>query len=301
MNKNQCRPDFFIVGAPKCGTTAMNDYLRQHPQIFMPELKDLTFFGQDLQFRRPRINYAKYLALFKDAKECDRIGETSVWYMYSRTAAKEIKSFSPEADILVMLRNPVDMLYSQHSQFLYNCNEDLRSFKAALEAEEARKQGQQIPRRAHFVEGLFYRDTARYVEQIERYLDAFGPEKVHILLFDDFKKDTAGVFKETLSLLRVEDSFHPKFKVVNPNKVLRSRLVQEFLVAPPLPMVWLANKITPYPFQGRFLNWLRDLNSRREDRPALDLDLRFRLQSEFQPEIERLARLIGRDLSMWCQ
>src|ERR1051325_3379611 len=107
------RPDFFIVGAPKCGTTAMNGYLRQHPQIFMPERKDITYFGTDLKFERSRISYDEYISLFQDANDALRIGESSVWYMYSKTAAEEIKSFSPSASIIVMLRNPVDMLYAQ--------------------------------------------------------------------------------------------------------------------------------------------------------------------------------------------
>src|SRR6476661_1903979 len=93
------RPDFFIVGAPKCGTTAMNDYLRQHPQIFMPERKDISYFGMDLKFERPRISGEEYLSLFRGANGALRVGESSVWYLYSRTSAQEIKSFSPAASI----------------------------------------------------------------------------------------------------------------------------------------------------------------------------------------------------------
>ncbi|MFM8322665.1 MAG: sulfotransferase family protein [Chloroflexota bacterium] len=299
MPENSRRPDFFIVGAPKSGTTAMNDYLRQHPEIFMPERKDLSFFGADLQFSRPRITHRQYLALFSGAQDCRRLGETSVWYLYSRSAAQEIKAFAPQAQILIMLRNPVDMLYAQHSQFLYNCNEDLPGFAEALEAEEDRKHGRRIPRRAHFVGGLFYRETARYVEQVERYLDVFGSQQVHILLFDDFKRDTAAAYQEVLAFLGVEDSFRPAFQVVNPNKGLRSRLVQELLVAPPPVFTWVSQRVVPGPWRGRLLQRLRKLNMRRMDRPTLDLDLRRRLQADFQPEVERLARLIGRDLSQW--
>src|SRR5512141_2214266 len=99
---SQRQPDFFIVGAPKCGTTAMNGYLRQHPQIFMPERKDISYFGSDLKFGRSRITKEEYLSLFRNANGAFRIGESSVWYLYSKTAAEEIKSFAPSASIIVM-------------------------------------------------------------------------------------------------------------------------------------------------------------------------------------------------------
>lgn len=129
-------PNFFIVGAPKCGTTAMHIYLRQHPEIFMPEKKESHFFGSDLNSQYFIRDREKYLSLFSEAKDVKRIGEASVWYLYSKQAAYEIKEFSPSASIIIMLRNPVDMLYAQHSQFLYNGNENIASFEDALNAEK---------------------------------------------------------------------------------------------------------------------------------------------------------------------
>lgn len=292
-------PDFFIVGAPKCGTTAMNGYLRQHPQIFMPPVKDTTFFGQDLQFRQPRISREAYLSLFESADGATRIGETSVWYLYSRVAAEEIKRFSPAASIIIMLRNPVDMLYAQHSQFLYNRNEDIVDFEAALDAEEERKQGKRIPTLAHLVEGLFYRETVKYSEQVERYFDVFGREQVHVIIFDDFKRDTSVIYRETLAFLGVETSFCPEFRIINSNKALRSRRLQAFLIAPPPFLTAMARVITPHPLRGRLSVWLRRFNRRYVDRPPLDPALRKRLQAEFRSEVERLSQLLGRDLNSW--
>src|SRR5581483_10240451 len=156
------RPDFFIVGAPKSGTTALSEYLKPHPQIFIPDIKDVSFFGSDLYFTMPRITAEEYAAAFAAARDELRVGEASVWYLYSKCAAAEIKEYSPDASIIIMLRNPVDMLYAQHSEFLYNCNEDIPDFGAALEAEAERKRGRRVPARAHLVQGLFYRETARY-------------------------------------------------------------------------------------------------------------------------------------------
>jgi hypothetical protein len=295
------RPDFFIVGAPKSGTTAMNDFLRQHPQIFMPRLKDLSFFGQDLQFRRPRISHDRYLSLFSEAKGALRVGEASVWYLYSKLAAEEIKAFSPAASIIVMLRNPVDMLYSQHSEFLHNCNEEIEDFEEALDAEEDRKQGKRLPKMVHLVEGLFYRETAKYAEQVHRYIDVFGRENVHIIIFDDFKRDTDKIYQQTLQFLGVEPNFRPKFRRVNSNKVLRNRRMQEFLVAPPLLLKSVFDAIIPAQYSGRFLPYLRRLNTRYVERPPLDPVLRKRLQLELKSEVKQLSKLLNRDLSNWYE
>jgi hypothetical protein len=292
-------PDFFIIGAPKCGTTALNDYLRQHPQIFMPEKKDITYFGTDLNFSQPRISHKEYLALFRDANGATCIGETSVWYLYSRKAAEEIKSFSPSARIIVMLRNPVDMLYAQHSQFLFNCNEDIVSFEAALQAEEERKNGRRIPLQSHFVEGLFYRETTKYSEQLERYFEVFGRENVHVIIFDDFKHDTARAYRETLTFLGVEPTFQPTVQIINSNKKIRSRKLQKLLFTPHPYLAGFFKKLPSYPLQGRLWMWLRKLNTRYVDRPALNPGIRRRLQAEFQPETQRLGDLLGRDLSNW--
>ena len=299
MHENQRRPDFFIVGAPKCGTPAMNDYLRRHPHVFMPERKDTTFFGSDLNFLQPRISEDTYRQLFQGANGATRVGETSVWYLYSKKAAEEIKAYSPEASIVVMLRNPVDMLYAQHSEFLYNLNEEITSFEEALNAEEDRKRGLRIPRQAHLVEGLFYRDTAKYSEQLERYFDVFGRKKVHVIIFDDFKRNTAAMFCELLEFLDVDPSFRPEFRVINRNKTFRHRPLQKFFIAPPPLLTKILNKITPQPLQGRFLVKFMRLNTRYIDRPPLSTDLRKRLQAEFQPEVRKIGQLIGRDLSSW--
>ena len=90
-------PDFFIVGAPKCGTTALYAYLRQHPQIFMPFHKEPLFFGDDLSHRYGRMSTDEYLALVDGAGDGQRVGEASAWYLYSSSAAEEIKAVIDEA------------------------------------------------------------------------------------------------------------------------------------------------------------------------------------------------------------
>ncbi len=294
------KPDFFIVGAPKCGTTAMYNYLNQHPEIFMPKKKEPHFFGSDLYSPWYIRDINAYLSLFKDVKNKKRIGEASVWYLYSKSAAYEIKEFNPDAQIIIMLRNPVDMMYSLHAQRVYNGNEDILDFEEALNAEEDRKKGLRMPPHPGLTCAMFYRDAARFTEQVKRYLDVFGRNKVHIIIYDDFKNNTAIVYKETLHFLGVDEDFTPDFKVINPNKVVRSRFLRDFLQMPP-DFARLLVKIF-IPCRGnrqKIIERLKRWNTIYKPRSPMNPELRKRLILEFETEIRELGKLIGRDLRMW--
>ncbi len=209
-------PDLFIVGAPKCGTTALYTYLSQHPEVFMSRVKEPSFFGTDL--RNPaRPTSEQYLHLFAGARNEKRVGEASTSYLGSRRAAAEIKKFSPSSRIVIMLRNPVEAMYSLHSQRLYQGTEDITDFETALGAEEERKRGRRLPRRRGVVEGLFYREGAKYSQQVKTYLEAFGRENVHIIIFDDLKHTPAQVYGETLRFLDASTEFQIESQVANPS------------------------------------------------------------------------------------
>ncbi len=297
MTQTAKKPNFFIVGAPKCGTTAMNNYLAEHPEIFIPDIKEVHFFGRDLNITKGALRDERaYLELFSGAKGEKRLGEASVWYLYSKTAAQEIYSFNPDAQIVVMLRNPADMLYSQHSQFLYNGNEDIEDFSEALAAEPERKAGKRIPKSAHLVDGLFYSETVQYAEQIERYFARFGRKNVHVILYDDFRADLPGTYRKLLQFLGVRDDFTPEFAVVNPNKRARSALLRNFVQAPPESIKRLSRVFFPRSLRQRVMKGLDQANIRYEARAPLDPELKRELEHRFAPEVEELEKLLGRDL-----
>lgn len=291
------KPDFFIVGAPKCGTTAMNNYLSEHPEVFIPDIKEVHFFGRDLDITKGALRDERaYLELFRGAKGEKRLGEASVWYLYSQTAAEEIYSFNPDAQIIVMLRNPPDMLYSQHSQFLYNGNEDIEDFREALAAEPERKAGRRIPKSAHLVDGLFYSETVRYAEQLDRYFRRFGRSNVHVILYDDFRTDLKGTYRELLQFLGVRDDFAPEFAVVNPNKRARSALLRSFVQEPPESIKRLSRVFFPRSLRQRVMKGLDQVNIRYEARAPFDPELKGELEARFAPEVRRLEQLLGRTL-----
>jgi hypothetical protein len=295
------RPDFFIVGAFKSGTTALYEGLRRHPQVFMPFHKEPLYFGDDLTRRYGRYSEADYLNLFRDAKPGQRVGEASAWYLYSTSAAREIKQFSPDARIIVALRNPVDVLYAQHTQLIYNVIEDIPDFADALAAEPDRMAGRRIPPGLINIENLFYRHSVRFAEQLERYFDVFGRERVHVMLFDDLRRDGAGQMRGTLEFLGVDASLAEAPPTVNENKRVRSSRLQRWIFTPKLVPLPLAHFLRRFELVRAVRTRMLEMNSEVQPRTPMDPVLRRQLLDEFRPEIEKLGKLLDRDLSGWLE
>ncbi|MGB3633068.1 MAG: sulfotransferase domain-containing protein [Rubrobacteraceae bacterium] len=295
------KPDFFIVGAPKCGTTAMNEYLKEHPEIFVPHRKEPHFFGGDLHGPAFIRDKEEYLSLFSDATNEHRVGEASVWYLYSNRAAQEIKRFNPHSRIIAMLRDPVEMMYSLHSHWFYSGNEDIASFAEALEAEEERKQGLRISERTTFAEGLFYRDAASYAKQLQRYYETFEKENIHVVIYDDLKHDTPGVYEKVLGFLGVDTDFRPEFRTINANKMVRNTTLHEFANRPPQAARNLVRSFAPLTVRRGLGRILKRYNTKPGTRATMDISLERRLRDEFTEEIERLGALLNRDLIAWTR
>jgi hypothetical protein len=294
----QPRPDFFIVGAPKCGTTAMATYLGRHPQIFMPVAKELHYFGSDLDWRR-RPTTDEYLSCFAGADQARRIGEASAGYLYSDNAPAEILDFNRAADIVIMLREPIEMLRSYHAQALYMGFEDIEDFESALAAEADRARGRRIPPGSTAPSWLLYTRMARFAPHVERYLDAFGEDHVHITLFDDLRADTAAAYADVLRFLGCDATFVPRFPVVNARKGARISRLQRLVRDPPAIVRSAGRWLLPRGARVRSRKALYRLNSRPADLSPISDALRKRLRAEFAPDVRRLSGLIDRDLGAW--
>jgi hypothetical protein len=301
------KPDFFIVGAPKCGTTAMDHYLAVHPDVFMAR-KEMHFFGSDLRFGPQfyRRDPTAYLAEFNTANGRRRAGEASVWYLFSERAAAEIKAFNPDARIIIMLRNPVEMLHSLYYQFRFDGNEHLPAFAEAIAAENDRRAGRRLGRQHYFAQGLVYRDDARFTRQVERYFRVFGRDRVQVIIYDDFAADTDAVYRRTLEFLDLAPlPIKNGATVINGNKHVKHPALHAFLNDPSVRRALLA--VRPWLPQpvfaalGKTEARLRKLNTVPAARQPLAPELRRRLDEEFAPEVERLSALLGRDLTGWSR
>ncbi len=307
------KPNFFIVGAPKCGTTSLHEYLQRHPDIYMPFYKEPHYFGSDLlgsRFMQFRNKPQKYLKLFQDTTTETRIGESSPWYLVSQNAAQEIHDYNPDAKIIMILRNPVDMMYSMWSQFRYSGNEQIEDFEEALAAEPARRQGQKIRRAAHCITGLFYHEMASYTQQVQRYFDVFGEENVHVIIFDDFKNDTSRIYKDVLDYLEIDSTFETSFDVVNPNKEVRLEWLQRMILETGFSLMLLKDRLTylattnafvPYTYRTSAVKGVINAYTKYEKRSPLTPELRQSILHDFESEIDNLSKLLNRDLSHWYQ
>jgi Sulfotransferase family len=322
MNGDVRKPNLFIVGAPKSGTTALWSYLSAHPDVYaggpvqsenggsvtrdrgVPQGKEYYYFGSDLRSNIPvRRSLEAYMQSFTGATDERYLIDASPMYLCSVRAASEIVAFSPDARAIAMLRNPVDMMYSLHGEALFNGDEDIADFEEALAAEEDRRQGKRIPPTCRgALWSLFYRDVASYADQLERYFDAFGRDRVHVIVFDDFATDPATVYRATLAFLEldVDEDHLPDFGVVNAHKAPRSATVVRLLREPPPVLRSVTRALVRNQATRRALGLrAQQLNARREQRQPLQPALRGRLQAELAPDVRRLGRLIDRNLSSW--
>lgn len=293
-------PNLFIVGAGKAGTSSLYCHLSKHPEIYMSPVKEPNFFGNDLQFRASRRTEQEYLNLFKDTQDYKYRGEASVSYLLSKNAAKEIKRFNSEAKIIIMLRNPIEVMHARYYQNRKCLHEDIEVFEKALEKETIRKKGESIPKEAQVIDWLFYREWVRYTDQVKRYVNTFGWENIFIGIFDHFKKDPQDFFSQLGKFLDINGLEDIQAEVVNKNATVRSNLVNRIARG----RVKLFKPIIKFILPSRNLrkkiqqNIIR-YNEKVISREPLNTQLNKKLKNELRSEIEKLSLLLNKDLTYW--
>jgi len=299
-------PDFFIVGHPKSGTTALYEMLRSHPQIFMPDLKEPRFFASDLRSRfqgrlpdgAPRAalpeTLEEYLALFAAAAPGQRVGESSPSYLRSAMAARLIAEAQPGARIIAILREPASFMRSLHLELVQNHVEREQDLRRALANDELAGEGSpsQLPR---------YSDRVSYVEQLRRYHAVFPAEQVQVLIYDDFRADNSGTVRRVERFLGVAERGAPVPAEANPSvrrRVGLDNALHEAFFGGGGAMRTArraARLVTPEPARRRAFRTLREklvFAGPGEDDEELMLELRRR----YRGEVEALSKYLDRDL-----
>ncbi len=302
------RPDFFVVGHPRSGSGQMNGYLERHPDLWMAK-KELHYFGSDLGYHDPPRSPRNYHSFFEEAPDgAARIGEASTWYLFSTDAAREIHEYNPDAGIIALLRNPVSLLHSLHSHFVFRGDEDL-GFQEALAAEEGRAAGV-VPEPEYHIpaDALRYSRMVQYAPQLKRYFDVFGRDRVHVVINDDFRVDAREVFRQACRYLGVREEFPgfdevfaPNQRARNSNRTVHSRAVQDFLIHPERQQVLEGVRPSRVPGWRLTLRALRRVNIRYVERSSMPPELEGELKQRFLPHVEELSELLDRDLTHWCR
>jgi hypothetical protein len=296
-------PGFFIVGAPKCGTTALYEYLRTHPNIFMPAIKEPHYFARDLG-TYPRVQTLdEYTELFADRTPGHLIaGEASVYYLRSSVAIANIHEFNPDARIIAMFRNPVDMVHSLHSQLLYVSEETVSDFETAWRLQGRRRQGLDLPPASRGSFLVQYAEVGRFGTQTERLLSIFPRAQVKLILYDDFAASPRGVYDDVIQFLGIPHDHRSDFPQVNENKRARVPWLRDFYRKPP-PALRSAIRGLKRAVGAEGISAAKkvmvDLNTVRTRRQPLTPEFRAELVGAFHEEVSLLSRLLNRDLSHW--
>jgi Sulfotransferase domain len=306
-------PDFFVVGHPKSGTTALHIMLSAHPSVHMP-IKETRFFAPELRSRFHRFGPDKlptdldtYLAGYAGARPDQICGEATPMYLRSRGAIERIAAVAPDAKIIALLREPASFLRSFHLQLVHNHIETQKDFRKAVLLEDRRREGKSIPLLSHGPSTLMYSDHVRYVEQLERLYEHFPRDRVLVLIYEDYRRDNEATMRRVQRFLGIDDTLATPQVNTKPLPAIRSltlhQLERVVLIArrnrdARSPLLRAANAVT-----GRFDSpAFGRLFQRLLYKPSAPPDEQFmrELRRRFKPEVERLSEYLDRDLvSFW--
>jgi hypothetical protein len=296
-------PDFFIIGAPKCGTTALSEYLRGHPKICFSHVKEPHFFSDDFPSYKIDRSLENYMRLnfshFRRQQHALK-GESSVYYYLSTVAVPNILRANPAAKFIYMVRNPVDLVYSFHSQMYFNSTENIPNFEIAWEKQEARISGRDIPTYCREPLLLQYREIGKLGSRLKSLQSIIPKKQLHVVIFDDFAVNSGTIYERVLRFLEVATDGRQSFPVVNEHKVARSKILSRISWSIPRP---LHNAVREFKYligaEHIPFNVLAMINAKSGRRPPLSQDFRKQLVAEFEPELQILEQCLNRELGRW--
>lgn len=293
-------PTFIIAGAPKCGTTAIYEYLQTHPQVFLTDPKEPHFYADDLLTHREIRTRDDYERLFETTTP-DKlaIGEASVCYMHSKVALPRVREEFPNVKLVILLRQPVDFLLSFHSDLVRICCEDESSFEKAWELQDERRASGRVPRLCQVPWFLDYRELGQFSRHLKRVLQLFPADQLKVMLFDDFKESPQRVYEAILEFIGVPSDGRTEFPRVNAARRNRfswlARCQSTVVQTLPRQCIQFGKRLG----LGQLNRTITDLNSKSTTTAPLREEFRRHLIEEFRDDIDALADLIGRDLNHW--
>jgi hypothetical protein len=292
-------PDFAVVGAPKCGTTALYTWLATHPGIAMSARKEPCFWSRDIATAGRITDPADYAALWRDAPPGALRGEASPVYLQSRVALADLRQARPDVRLIAMIRNPVEMVASRHANLLVGAQEDVADLETAWRLQARRFAGEALPPRCTEPALLQYRAFAAIGDQLERFMDAVPAAQRVVVVYDDFSADPRAEYLRVLALLGLADDGRVRFGRVHQGMALRWHglpAFQQRLSRLPLyrPARGLAHALGLSP--GALLN---KANHHPRQRRPLRPEFAHELIVAMLPQIEKVERLLDRDLTAW--
>jgi len=285
--------DFFIVGAPKAGTTSLYHYLNEHPQVEMSSQKEPDYFSdeaihqQGMYYGKNRVNTLdNYESLFVQ-KESVVYGDGSVSYLFYDNVAEDIKKYNPNAKIIIMLRNPIERAFS-HYLMDYRLGLISDSFENILAKKSKHKN-------AH----LFYQqyiEVSKYAKQIQRYLDFFEKDNILVIDYEDFKKNVSKTVDQVYSFLNISAEFAADINTKHNTFTMPKNKVIRFIYS----FVFL-RKILTFLFPIYLVKNIRVLLFKADKKPELLKETRSQLRIIFNDDIKKLEEVLGKNYSKWIK
>jgi hypothetical protein len=298
-------PSFFVVGAPRCGTTALSTALAGNPHISFSKPKETHFFMEDRSELPIEDVQRLYLERFhpKLARDSQAIGDGSVSYLYEPDAIRQALAFDSRAKFIASVRNPVDMLRSYHARLLFSLDEDVKDFSQAWALQDERRAGRSIPKRCRLPQLLQYGEVASLGHHVERLFETAGRERCHVVVFDDFIKNPRSVYEQLLEFIGVDDDGRTEFKSKRGNAGYKSHMLQQFVMNPPrwaFHLIQLSNAKTFSRLKG-LRKRIKKFNKAPEKEQELSDSMRATLRRYYTADVEKLSGLLGRDLMYWVK
>jgi hypothetical protein len=269
----QLKPNFFIIGAPKCGTTSLSVYLSEHREIVMSHPKEPHYFSTDIENGR-MTDQSKYLACFAQDKTPIAVGDASTLYLYSKDAIQNILEFNPNAKFIVMLRKPIDIVLSFHQVALNYFGETETNLETAWDLQIDRKNGKQIPKGCPDPQLLLYGKIAKLGAQVKRLTDQVRPDQIKFIYFDEFVNKTDKIYCSVLEFLKVNKNHTPN-QAVGLKKAVGIK--KQFGVA----------------------KKIHTVNVKGEPPKQMSRTLKTTMNVYFEKDIQLLSDLMNKNLSDW--
>lgn len=277
-------PDFIIVGAPKCGTTALYSYLTTHPDIAMSSRKEPYFWCPDVPIRSPVVDASSYAALWQDAADGALRGEATPAYLRSTVAAPTILHANPSTKFIVLLRSPADMAVSFHAQMLVARQEEVVDFRSAWHLQPLRARGKRLPAACFFAENLQYSRVCALGDQLERLMAVVPRAQLHVATLDELGVEPRTTYLSVLEFLGLDDDGRTDFPIINGRR--------QSLTRPPL-------RFNPRAIVKRVFAATSDNPRSTSTPPPLDQEFVRSLNAHFLPQVRKLELLLDRDFAAW--
>lgn len=289
------KPNFFIVGAPKCGTTAWMGYLSSHPDVFISEVKETTFFGHDLPGMQWLKSQEDYENLFERGRGRKIIGDASAAHLYSTVAAAEIAHYNPAAKILIFLRDQEDYLPALHHHYLTRFEECIEDFETAW-----RLSGHRPPETLldSFTEPkmLDYLAMGSFHDQVARYYEHFPADQIRVFHLREWSSNPRAAYLDILAFLGVPDDGRTDFPRINEAKHFRVKWIGKLIMRPPFFARWAAallRKITRR--NALHLNdRLSEVFATKGYRTAISPEVKAEIRGYFEEDNRRLWQLLNK-------